>query len=421
MLIRTIAPLLEKPSAIILGEPEKIILQNGVPVYVINAGEQDVTKIEIFFKAGADAHENFLIPGATNELLDEGTRHHTAAQIAGEFEFYGSFLQTECTADWAVAGLFTINKFLENVFPLLHEIISEPVFPEKELETFKVQNKQRLQVNNNKVDYVARKIFNQKLFGQNTAYGFYQDEKDYEKIDRNSLQEFHRKNYMDRIFAIIVSGRVSDKAVELIREFFGKSKNVSNIISPTNHSIHEPEKYFEKKKDALQSGIRIGRKLFNKTHADYKALNILNVVLGGYFGSRLMSNIREDKGYTYGIGSALVSLQHSGYFVISTEAGVEVCKAAVKEIYYEIERLRNEPVPGEELDLVRNYLIGSFQRSIDGPFALSERLRSVLTYGLGYEYFYDYLHLIKTISSEQLLILTEKYLDPAQLTEVIIG
>jgi len=425
MINRKVAPVLGKVSEIKLREPEKIILANGVPLYLINAGEQDVMKIEVIFKAGASENKNFLISGAVNEMLDEGTKHHTSVEIAGEFEFYGAMLHTECTADVASVSLFTINKFLEKVFPLFHEVISEPVFPEKEIETFKVQNKQRLQVNNNKVDYVARKMFNQKLFGQDSAYGYYQSDKDYDSIGKKSLEAFHRSNYLNGIFAIIVAGRIGDSTLELIRQFFDKAPTTESFHTPTDsqgsESYQQAEKYYEKKKDAVQSGLRIGRKLFNRTHPDYKGLSILNTILGGYFGSRLMSNIREDKGYTYGIGSGLVSLHQGGYFFITTEVGTEVREAAFKEIYFEIERLRNELVSEEELNLVRNYLTGSFQRSIDGPFALADRLKSILTYNMGYEYFSDYIHTVNTISSKELLNLAQKYLAPERMTEVIIG
>ncbi|MEP7168455.1 MAG: insulinase family protein, partial [Bacteroidota bacterium] len=277
---RTTTPALIKPDEIKIPEAEKIILDNGIPLYMINAGEQDVIKIEIIFKAGASEHKKFLIAGATNELLDEGTKHHSAAEIAEEFEFYGAVLHSESSADWASVSLITLNKFLEKVFPLCHEVISEPVFPEHEIETYKIQNKQRLQVNNNKVDYVARKTFNQKLFGQNSAYGFYQNVEDYEMIEKNTLLNFHKTNYLNGVFAIVVSGRVGEVALKLINSHFGTTKNVAGENNATSKNYNqETGKFFTDKKDAVQSGLRIGKKLFNKTHPDYKALSILNTIL----------------------------------------------------------------------------------------------------------------------------------------------
>jgi predicted Zn-dependent peptidase len=158
-----------------------------------------------------------------------------------------------------------------------------------------------------------------------------------------------------------------------------------------------------------------------KTHKDFHSLTVLNTILGGYFGSRLMTNIREDKGYTYGIGSGMIPLKKAGYFFISTEVGVEVCNKAIDEIYIEINRLRNESISEKELILVKNYMIGSFLRSIDGPFALANRFKSIMEYDLDYSYYDDYISTIKNIKASDLLNLANKYLDPNSMTEVVAG
>jgi predicted Zn-dependent peptidase len=175
------------------------------------------------------------------------------------------------------------------------------------------------------------------------------------------------------------------------------------------------------KEVALQSAIRSGIVTFNKTHQDFLALQVLNTVFGGYFGSRLMSNIREDKGYTYGIGSGLVSLQNSGYFFISTEVGVDVCSDAIREIYYEMERLKQELITEDELRLVKNYLLGTFLRSVDGPFAMAERFKGIMTYNLGYDYFTRYIATIKSVSASQLRDLANNYFDKNSMIELVVG
>ena len=182
-----------------------------------------------------------------------------------------------------------------------------------------------------------------------------------------------------------------------------------------------PVHKFVEKEGAVQNAIRIGKRLINRTNPDYPKLTVLNTILGGYFGSRLMTNIREEKGYTYGIGSGLVSLSQGGYFFITTDVGAAVYEDAVKEIYHEIVKLQEELIPENELSLVRNYLLGSFQRSIDGPFALAERFKSILLSGLGYNYFENYLTVIKNITSEELKTLAQTYLLTSEMTEVIVG
>ena len=161
--------------------------------------------------------------------------------------------------------------------------------------------------------------------------------------------------------------------------------------------------------------------MISSTHVDYAGMQVLNTVFGGYFGSRLMSNIREDKGYTYGIGSSVVPLRKEGYFCISSEVGVDVRAAAVNEIYLELKRLRTELVPESELNLVRNYMLGSFQRNIDGPFSLADRFKSILTAGMGYEYYTRYLETIQNITAEELLRLASTHLHEDSLYELVVG
>ena len=194
-------------------------------------------------------------------------------------------------------------------------------------------------------------------------------------------------------------------------------------VSPERRDLEEASSgaYYEEKKDALQSAIRIGKRLFTKPHPDYPAMLVLNTILGGYFGSRLMSNIREDKGYTYGIGSAIVSFSHAGYFTISTEVGAEVTKDAVKEIYFELKKLQTEKISDSELALVRNYMLGTFIRSIDGPFALADRFKGIHFSGLNYDYYDRYIETIRTISSEKLIELANKYWKKEEMIELVVG
>jgi predicted Zn-dependent peptidase len=159
----------------------------------------------------------------------------------------------------------------------------------------------------------------------------------------------------------------------------------------------------------------------NKLHPDHHKLQVFNTILGGYFGSRLMTNIREDKGYTYGIGSGIISLQNSGYFFISTEVGADVTKDALAEIYKEIELLRTEEVSLEELDLVKNYMLGHFLKSCDGAFNMASLFESVDSFGLDYSFYDEYINTIKTITPKTIKELGVKYFKKSDLKEVVVG
>jgi zinc protease len=274
------------------------------------------------------------------------------------------------------------------------------------------------------VNYLSRKMFYQTVFGMNHPYGKPLNPEHIENITSQQLSDFYQKHYINGNCKIIASGMIPGYLPELINKCFGQNYKVNKFIHETSENdeiLPFQNKAICRKKDAVQTSIRIGKRLFNKKSADYPAMQVLNTVLGGYFGSRLMNNIREDKGYTYGVGSALVSYVREGVFFISTEVGKNVTDNAVNEIFFEINRLKQEPIEKPELDKVKNYMMGEFLRAVDGPFSLAERLKSVLDYEMEYDYFDYFLSTIKNIDSQQLMMLANKYFDTDSLTTVLAG
>jgi zinc protease len=422
---RTQAPAFGKVSHIDLAEPTKTVLGNGIPVHYINAGTQDLIKIEFIFKAGKWFEQKKLVAHTVGNMISEGTSKFTAAEIADKIDFYGAFLQSEVTDDTGSVCLFTLTKYLEQTLETLYEVLTDATFPQHELHTYIQNQQQKLKVNNERVDYIARKHLNQSLFGAKHPYGYYSNESDYGQLTREDLLDFYTKYYKNNTYEIIASGHVDASAIAMIEKYFGKDKRTSvadNITFPEiDRSEYAGKKDHLPKKDALQAAIRIGRPLLKRTHLDYQGMQVLNTILGGYFGSRLMANIREDKGYTYGIGSGVGSLLKQGYFFISTEVGADISKDAVKEIFAELKRLREELVPQSELQLVKNYMMGSFLRSIDGPFALADKYKTIAPFGLGYEYYDKLFETINTITPEQIQTLANKYFKEEDLYGLVVG
>jgi predicted Zn-dependent peptidase len=418
---RSIAPEYNPVQKLNLVSPHTIKLDNGIPMYYFNAGSQDVLRIEVLLKAGSRYQSAPLIAHIVNNMLNEGTKSHSAAQIAETFEYYGAYLHTECDLDNASVVLYLQNKHLETLLPLMLELLTEAIFPEHELEIYLENAKQKYLVNQQKVNYLARKHFAHALYGEST-YGFMVTEEHYNNVQHSLLLDFYKQYFCAENITLIVSGKVGEKELSLINNTFSKIVKGNAALKP---ELKLPEYSALKnhicKNDVVQNAIRIGKVLFNKTHEDYFDFQVLNTLLGGYFGSRLMSNIREDKGYTYGIGSAIVSLEDSGYFFISTEVGADVSNAATEEIYKEINLLINETVSEEELSLVKNYLAGTLLRSLDGPFALAEKFKSAYTFGYDMNYYNTMLKHIHAITPEKIQQLAKIYLQPDSLTEVVVG
>jgi len=424
MLNREQAPEFKTIDKIDIAHAGHFKLDNGIPVHTVDAGSQELTRIEFIFKAGMFYQDTPLLATAANNLIENGTSKYTANQISDGIDFFGSFFETSCGQDYASIALFSLNKHLENTLVFVEDALKDATYPQEEVTTYLVNKKQKFLVNSQKVDVLARRIFSELLFGKKHPYGLEVKAEDHDTTKREDILSFFKKHYHSGNCTIVAAGKLPADLKETLNKHFGKEKWGTGSPVSKPHVKAEPTKqreHYVERPDAVQSAIRVGRRLFNKTHEDYFKFQVLNTVLGGYFGSRLMANIREDKGYTYGIGSGLSSLVHEGFFFISTEVGSDVTKNALDEIYKEIEKLQSELVSDEELETVRNYILGQLLRSVEGPLALADKFRGIWEFGLGYDYYDRYFEAVKSVKPHELRDLANKYLKKADLTELVVG
>lgn len=421
---RKIQPLFKQIETIDIIKARKQQLTNSIPVYTIKAGTQEVVRVDLIFDAGSWYQPQPLVASATNAMLLEGTSTYSAAQIAEKFDFYGAFINTETDNHNGTITLFTLKKYLPHTLELIEDILKNAMFADNEFSTYISKRRQRYIVNRDKVKNMARDNFLKAIFGNEHPYGKRRHESDFENVTPEKIREFYHQFYVSSNCRIVVAGNIDSNVVSLLDKHLGENDwNSHNPPKITEIPIeNSAEKFhYQHKKDALQSAIRVGKPLINRLHPDYLKIKIINTILGGYFGSRLMMNIREDKGYTYGIYSLLVSQRTAGYFSVVSEVGKDVCRPARDEIFNELKRLRTEPVPNEELDVVRNYILGELLRTFDGPFALSESFQTILEYGLGYDYFERFIQAIRTITPEEIQALSEKYLHEDTMYQSIAG
>ncbi|MFC2100628.1 M16 family metallopeptidase [Bacteroidota bacterium] len=399
-------------------------LDNGINLHTFDSGEQDLVKIEMIFPAGLWYQTKPLIAHATNNLISNGTIDHSANQLAELIDFYGAYLETNIGKDNAYIVLYCLNKHLNVLLPILEEIVKYPIFPEEEIQLYQQKYKQQFIINNEKVNYLAKTHFNELIFGNDHPYGRMLKLDDFNNISRNDLIQYHKQQYNSENIQIIIAGKFTKMMMKALNNYFGSKdwlqKN-SVILSDLQYNSSAKQTKFIEKNNAVQSAVRIGRMLFKKTHKDYAGMQVLNTIIGGYFGSRLMKNIREDKGYTYGIGSSIITFKNAGYFFISTETGVAVTAKAIDEIYKEINRIKETKVIEEELDLVKNYMLGSVLRSQDGPFVIAENYRDLIENGLNNDYYTEYIKSIKNIKASDIIELANKYLSTDSITELVVG
>jgi predicted Zn-dependent peptidase len=398
-------------------------LDNAVPVYAVDAGAEEVLMLEFVFYAGNWQEDKNIVAATTNFMLKNGTKNKTAFAINDHFEFYGAYLTRSCYNETATLTLHTLAKHLPVLLPVIAEILTESVFPENELAIYKQNQKQKLEVNLKKCDFVANRLIDEYIFGFHHPYGKYTSITDYDQLQKEELDQFYNMYYRQGKCILFVAGKLPANIQEQLNHFFGVLPFNAAPISEKKYSLNPAtEKKFTILNDekGVQGAIRLARPFPNRHHPDFAKVQVLNNIFGGFFGSRLMSNIREDKGYTYGIHSYIQNHIHETAWMVSTEAGRDVCAATIAETYKEMENLRTGIIEEDELHLVRNYMIGSLLGDLDGPFQIIARWKSYILNGLSEDYFYKSIQTFKTVSAEELQELAKKYLNPEEFYELLV-
>lgn len=404
-------------------EPEVVTLSNGTVLYFISGGSQEISKIECIFPGGNYFEDRHLVASTVNELIGEGTSVHTGKEIADLLDIYGSYLQKETTRDHGIVALFSLNKYLLQVLPVFMESLEDSNFPEDEIELNLKNRKARFESNLQKVEFACRNEFGKFLFG-NHAYGAPTSVDDYDAVNKKHLHAFYDHQYKGVAPLVFVSGLISDAVKKSIADAFGQLSfsgiSIPGTVLPAD--LPAPAtRHDDWGENAMQSAVRMGKRTIMPDHEDYPALSLLNIIFGGYYGSRLMQNIRQDKGYTYGIYSGVTALQYAGMQVISGEVGKSVREAAVTEIYKELERLSADEVPQQELEMGRNYMLGNFLKSLDGPMAQADRIRVRVLRGYGKDYYREYLEKIKSLQPIDLQRCAQQYMQPSSYSLLTVG
>jgi predicted Zn-dependent peptidase len=408
---------------VVIPEAKSLKLDNGIPVFLIEAGTEDIMRLEFVFKAGQIKETLPLLASTCNMMLSEGSQNYTSEELNRILDFYGIFMNQSAERDSANITLFFLNKHIEKALELSHEVLFQPAFPEPELNSLMKKRVLWYLVNMEKVQNLAMDQFFESLFGKHHPYGYHIVEKDFENITPSILTDFHSRYYTLSNLAVIISGKIHEKTIEFLNALFGNTslKKLNNDGSDVLLKGEKQKKVHIHKSGAVQTSIKIGSTTINKRSPDYPGLKILDSILGGYFGSRLMKNLREEKGYTYGISSSVSSFDLSGYKVISTEVGSKYSQKSIDEIYKEIKMLQNVAVTKEEMSIVRNYMSGEMVRMFDGPFALAESFRSAWEFGLDNSYYHRLSEKIRTIEPDEIIELAKKYYNIDELYEITAG
>jgi predicted Zn-dependent peptidase len=419
MINRTQQPAISQVKEIHFVAPEIKKINGDIPVYISRDVQNETSRLDLYFDAGKNSGTNG-ISSFVNGLLLSGTPKRNSVEINEAIDSLGGFFQSGVSMENAVISMYALREFLPEIMNGLSDALINVHFDEKETSEYLSDRKQKHLQSMGKVSYLSQREFQTHLFESNRLYASVMELEDLENVSRKELIDFHQKHYINGLQKVVIVGDFKDSEIDTILNslavFSGK-----NVSEKDNALIHNKGRFHVEKEGALQTAVRVGRILFNKKHEDYLDFLFLNTILGDYFGSRLMSNIREDKGYTYGIGSMVNEFENTGYFMIGTEVKKEVTGDTLKEVKFELDRLQNELVNEGELELVKNYLLGQLLKSADGPYAMMDLYLSADMQGKDLEYYNEAMAAVRKITPERIQELAQKYLSWDDLTVVTAG
>ena len=408
------------PDSLSMPDMEEQTLANGARLFVLRADAYEVARVSFVFRAGSLLQEHPFVAGATANLLAEGSTRMTGRAISEQLDFYGSYFEVNLDRDFVYVSFCSLTRYFDRTLEVAGEILLRPAFPETEVETYRRKRQQLLAVERQKVDVLAREAFAGAMFGDRHPYGIAYPESAYDGLTREQLVAHYDRCYRGGNCIVVCSGRIGAAERAAVAALAG------SLPAGTVPQPELPERQADAfrrivRADAVQSSIRTGRLLFPKPHPDFTGMQVVATLLGGYFGSRLMQNLRERHGYTYGVTAVTVNFDRAGYLAIGTQVGAGVTDAALAEIRREVARLRTEPVPDDELTLVKRFMTGEMMRILDGPFGIADVAIENILSGEAPEAVARTLNEIRATTPERIRQLALRYLDEADFVTVVAG
>ena len=408
------------PRSVDMPHAECHTAPNGVKIYTLHTDDFEVVRFSLVFRAGTSMQTKPFVASTTLNMLGEGSDSMTAQQVADELDFYGSYYDVNIDRDYTYVSFCSLSKFFDPTIRVAREIILSPIFPERELKTYCQKRKQSLKIERTKMEVASRELFAKALFGANHPYGISASEERYDDITREDIVAHYRRLYTADNCFVVCSGRIDKEVMTAIEALVaarprGERPECNFPACETQYRLHA------EREEALQASIRIGRLLFTRNHPDFIGMQVVAAILGGYFGSRLMQNLREKHGYTYGVSAAMINFEQEGYLAIATQVAAKHKEDALGEIYAEIERLREELVDEEELQMVKNVMIGEVLRILDGPFGIADVTIENIMCGSDNSATEQCVATIANITAEEVRDLARKYLERDKIVEVVMG
>jgi predicted Zn-dependent peptidase len=417
---RSIAPKISDKISLSTLPIEHVALDNGIKVDFVNGGSQEILKVELIFDAGSKYQSKSLQSSIAFDLILEGTKRLSGNDFTEAVDLLGGFLSAETTKDYGTVTLFVLNKYLKESIDLVVEMLTSPRIEEDDFNRLLKNNKNNFLINQEKTSFLSKQKLNERLFS-GSVYGGVADLSSFDDLKYSDIQEFVKNNIVGSKFTSLVSGKVRKEDVETISLGFESLVVVNEFNRVVSKVPISEVGHLHIDKDNEQCSMSIGKIMPSKDHPDTHKISFVNTILGGYFGSRLMQNIREDKGWTYGISSSVFSFEDVASLMIGADVLKDKGAETIAEIKKEISLLQTELVSEKELNLLRNYLKGKLLKGFDGAFDQADRFFTINTFGLTWSFYDDYIKTIETITAEEVKAIANKYFSFDELVIVTAG
>ncbi|MFA3782777.1 M16 family metallopeptidase [Melioribacteraceae bacterium 4301-Me] len=408
-----------------LPEIENFDLSNGLNVYFVKKEKLPITQILMLTSAGSKYDDNKLngLSHLTAALIDEGAGEFDALQLNNEIEKLGSIIKISSDKDFIYTSLLSLTDNIERSLYLFSKILIEPKLEPADFEREKKKKISKIIQLKDEPSYLADTVFEKILF--NNSY--YQlpvlgTETSAANIKLDDVQLFYQEYFSPtNSTLIVVSNLNSNTIVDLLEKYFSCwKKEIKNNCDPLQLNTKTKKAYLVHKDDLVQSEIRIGNLIYQKNNTEYLRQQILNTVLGGQFSSRLNLNLREKRGFTYGVSSAFNYMQSAANFEVSTAVKSENTAEAVAEILNELEKIR-EKITEEEVNFAKSYLIKRFPSRFETYSNISSNISVIITLNLDKNFLNDYLHNIKQLTTKEIITSARETIFPEESIIVVVG
>ena len=426
MEVATGVPRLSAERAVTWPKRTKARLSNGLEVVLAEAHSIPKFHGELFFRSGNAAVAD-RAPGLaemTATVVRTGTAKRPSRQIEEDLRRIGADLSSNAGADTSAISFAGLSEFAEPLLGMVNELAREAAFPEAEFERERRQKLEEVKLERTQPGFLASERLRKVLFGAHPYAQISPNEEQVAAYKREDLQKVYRDAYAPENGLLLLVGDLDSQAMmQHVEKVFGawtgkkpESKTAAPPAQPRGRRV-----YLVHVPGAVQTQILAGCHAITRKNPDWVRLGLTNSLYGGAFNSRLVMNIREDKGYTYSPRSGVNALRQHGYFSVSAAVRNDVLAASLTEIFYEMDKLRSVPVPGPELVDAQNYLSGVFSMGLATQDGLLSQLSTVALNELPDDYLETYRAKVRAITPDELLANARKYLDSANMQIVVVG